>query len=118
MGDRSLLQEISEAASPHQTKRPIPVVGLTIVQVVNIKYQDQKVRGAEKSNKFEQEAQAVWSTVDIEGKKHLLYLMIANFKYPKKQVAFREKVRTATSCSKLDKLASDIMLYGDGLAVI
>lgn len=88
------------------------------MQYVDIKYQDQKVRGAEKANKFQQEAQTVWSTRDIEEKKRLLYLMIANFKYPKKQVVFQEKVRNAVSCPALDKLASDIMLYGDGLAVL
>lgn len=67
---------------------------------------------------FDVEAQRVWTTPDIEGKKEILHRMIDAFKFPKKAEQFRQKVDKMTSGVALDRLAADVMQVGHGNKVI
>jgi len=70
---------------------------------------------------LKEHAQRVWNTQDIKNKQVILLDMIDNFDHKKKTTLFINKVNQAvrTNNSKaLDKLASDITLFGYGLGVL
>lgn len=63
-------------------------------------------------------AKQVWGTATVAGKKEVLNFMIDNFEFKRKEALFRRDVAAANSAVKLDKLAADLTLVGDGLKVI
>lgn len=68
--------------------------------------------------KFQNETQAVWAEPDLEKKRLLVRKMVESFKYREKQNQFLISVEQAKTGLALDKLATQIMLYGDGLSIV
>jgi hypothetical protein len=85
--------------------------------VINPKAETQRKEMMSRGRSFEQQAKQVWATADIEEKKALLHEMIAGFKFKGKANQFRMKVDAATDPKVLDKLAADLHLAQQGMAV-
>lgn len=78
-----------------------------------------KKTAASKARCFVSEAQAIWAEKDIVKKRHLLLTtMVDHFTYRKKERLFETKVANCVTGDQLDRLAKEIMLWGEGLAVL
>lgn len=58
---------------------------------------------------YDELAQKVWGTADINEKRQYINEMIDNFQYPSKADKFREGVMRA-SAKRLDQIAANLML--------
>jgi len=94
-----------------------PTQPVTEMGVINPKAEAQRKEMMSHGRSFEEQAKQVWATSDIEQKKSLLHEMIAGFKFKGKANQFRMKVDATTDPKVLDKLAADLHLAQQGMAV-
>lgn len=74
----------------------------------------QKIQGADLSSL----AQNVWAVKSVDAKKAALHAMINAYKFKENQEKHRRLVTAEMSAPKLDMLAKDFMLSGEGHKVI
>lgn len=86
--------------------------------IITPRFEHRKKEGAKNAKDFEKEVQAIWTERSLDKKRTLLLAMIEKFKYKDKIQQFQNKVSSCNSCTVLDTLAGDILLYGNGLAVV
>lgn len=89
-----------------------------MTQVIDERAAERKAVGAANAVQFEGETKEVWAEPHLDRKRALVMKMVETFKYKNKQQYFREKVRLAPTGLQLDRLATQLMLYGEGLSVV
>lgn len=70
-------------------------------------------------NNLEEGCRKVWAETTLEGKRSVLEAEMLNaFAMPTRRAKFQRDIERATSMSKLDKLAADLVLLESGDRVI